>query len=821
MRRSCLAVTTFIALLLLHIPATADVTSADTLGPVTPPLLSDISMYRFVADSDDASALFVNPAGLAARGDKSTLFGGLYQFDRLAEVSAAVSGPNLGLGYLYSNTGVYKSRTYMLGLGGTLLPGLHLGSSLRWNHTDLPLDDRSPFAVDVGFLARPHRYISIGGIFRNVNNPRFAGGRIEESLTGGLSLRPLTERITLSGQGTFIEGTKPGWLFGGRLSVAPGIELYGAYMRNHAIESSDDPYEEFTAGILVSTGRKGTRYVGRSRIGGDYDYGRYGLFIESTPSFKNSILIRERYAETTVGGNYLDEGGGMVLTGSSSNDLHRLLRELESVREDPDIKGLLLKIKPLGGAFIGPVSANLCEIRRAVERVREEGKPVVALLEENAMASELYLASAADRIVMPEESLAGMIGVSLELKRMKRLFGKLGVDWDHYTAGEYKSSFHSYYTDTTTALQAEEIQSLVDESYRLLVEAIAEGRGMSMERALSLADGMIFSPTEAIAEGLVDMTGREKEAKEELGRLAGDDRPGGVSTSRIGRRSYWSDRWKKAPAIAIVGAYGGIRSGKSKRSLFGGGRTMGSETVVKQLKAASRYPGVRAIVFRVDSGGGSGIASNEILIELRRIQEEEGIPVVVSMGNIAGSGGYWISMYGDAIFVDPFTITGSIGVVFMKPVLERLYEKVGITSETFKAGKHADAMSSGRRLTDEEMELLGGHIDEMYDYFIGHVAKGRDMDEEEVRKIAGGRVYMGTQALEIGLVDRLGGLDEAVEHAAELGGVQEDYRTVYFRAFPGLFWNLDEHNPVARVAGSLRSLFGERGYGFDEMLTIY
>jgi protease-4 len=815
------ALLTLIILVPFSGPAGQTYTAADTLGPITPPFLSDISMFRFVADSDDASALFINPAGLAARGNRSTIFGGIYQFDRLSEVSAATAGRHAGIGYLYDDTGSYKSRAYTLGLGGTLLPGFHVGTSLRWNHTDLPVDDRSPFAVDIGFLNRPHRYISIGGVFRNVNNPRFAGGRLDESFTGGISLRPLTERITISGQGDFADSSKPGWLFGGRFSVVPGIELYGAYMRRHAAETSDDPYEEFTAGIVVSPGRTSARYVGRSRIGGDYDYGRYGMFIEGTPSFKHTIFTKKRFAETAAGGDYLDEGGAIVLMGRRSNDLHELLRELKSVREDPDIRGLLLEIKPLAGSFIGPVSANLYEIRCAVERVREAGKPVVALLKEDAMASELYLASAADRIIMPEECLAGMIGVSLELNRMKRLFGKLGVDWDHYTAGEYKSSFHTTYTDTTTALQEEEIQSLVDESYRLLVEAIADGRGMSREKVLSLADGRIFSADEAIEEGLVDMTGREKEAKEELGRLAGEERPGGIPTSNVARRTYWSDRWTKAPAIAIVGAYGGIMPGRSKQDFLRGGRTMGSETVVRQLEAAARYPGVRAIVFRVDSGGGSGTASNEILTEIRRIQEEEKIPVVVSMGNIAGSGGYWISMYGDAIFVDPFTITGSIGVVFRKPVLKRLYEKIGITNEVFKAGEHADVISPGRHLTEEEMELLGGYIEKMYDYFIGHVSKGRDMDEDEVRRIAGGRVYMGTQALELGLVDRIGGMEDAVRYAAELGGAPDDYRTVYFRAFPGLFWNLDARNPAARLARSIGSLLGGGGYGFDEMLTLY
>ncbi len=798
----------------------ADISVADSLGPIVLPFLSDTYSYRFITDADDASALFVNPAGLGVRKDNSTLFGAIYQYDRIAEVPLGLAGSGGGFGYLYQNTGIYTSHTYLFGLGAKLLPGFYAGTSLRWHHSDIHGPDRSPFAVDVGFLSRPHRYVSIGGLFRNVNNPRFIDGRLEESFTGGVSLRPLTERVTLSGQGDFVDNAKPGWLFGGRFMVIPGIEIYGSYARDYSM-ASPDPYEEFTAGIVFALDRRATRYVTRSRIDGEYDYGRYGLMFETADSYKESIFTRKRYAEITIGGAYLDEGGGLALMGDAGKDLHRVLRELEHVRRDSDIKGLFIKVKPIKGSFIGPVSANLNEIREAVVSVRDAGKPVVALLKENATASELYLASAADRIVMPEESVTGMIGVSLELNRMKRLFAKLGIDWDFYTAGEYKSSFHTPYTDTTTALQAEELQSLVDESYRLLVEGIAGGRGISVEKMLSLADGRMFDAEDAIEAGLIDRAGREKEAKEELGRLAGEDRPDRIKTGSIAGRTYREERWTPPPAVAIVGAYGSIRSGKSKRDLISGARTMGPETVTKQLEAAAKNPSVRAIVFRVDSGGGSAIASNDILTALRRIQEEKGIPIVISMANIAGSGGYWISMYGDAIFADPFTITGSIGVVFAKPVIERLYEKAGITNEVFKAGEHADAMSPSRRLTEEEMELLGGYIDGMYDYFLEHVSTSRNIEMSDVKKIARGRVYFGTQAMEIRLIDRLGGLGDAVEHAAAMAGIEEDYRTVYYKAFPGLFWHLDERGIVGLIGRSLGSILGDEGDPFDEVLSVY
>jgi protease-4 len=177
-------------------------------------------------------------------------------------------------------------------------------------------------------------------------------------------------------------------------------------------------------------------------------------------------------------------------------------------------------------------------------------------------------------------------------------------------------------------------------------------------------------------------------------------------------------------------------------------------------------------------------------------------------------------MYGDAIFADPFTLTGSIGAVAAKPVIQRLYERIGITNEVYKAGKYADAWSMRRSMTDEEMELLGAHVDWMYDYFIENVAAGRNLDPDRVREIAGGRVYFGTQALDLGLVDRLGGLKDAVRYAAERAGIADDYRTVYFRAFPGLWSGLDDVSPIG-IVRALRSLLGGGESCFEETLYVF
>lgn len=834
MKRECLAAVA--ALVVLASAAYGGeplASSVDSLAPYTGPFRSDLAANRFVSDVDDASALYVNPAGLAMRSCASTLLMGTYWYDRLSELTTGAGGNGFGFGFSYADNGLFTSRSWSLGLAGKLAPGLGVGASFNWRHTDLPAEHRSPFAIDLGFTMRPSPYLSIGGVWKNVNTPRFADGvaldpisgsrsKLEDSFIGGVSIRPLSERVTISGQAETAHDRKPAWLVGGRIALARGLELFGSYERNTAWYGSE-PYEEWSGGVSIALGSTKVVPSTRSRVNGSADYSRNSLSFEATDAFRrNSLAHAPKYAEVELRGEYLDEGGGFVMMGGGSKDLHGLLRNLESIRRDEDVKGLLLDVGPLGGAFIGPVSGNVHEIREAIQGVRKAGKPVVAYLSEGGSSTEMYVASAADKIVVPRTGTVGMIGVSFEMNRMKRMFEKLGVDFDAYTAGDYKSSFHTIYTDTTTAAQAEEIRSLVGESYRLLVEGIGEGRRIPLEHMKELADGRLFLPDDLLKERLVDAIGWKADAKKELGALAGVAKPDKLETARIKGRTYWSDRWTAPPIVAIVGAYGGIESGKSSRGLRSGSRTMGSETVVKQLKAAAKYPGVRAIVFRVDSGGGSALASDEILDEIRRIQREKKIPFIVSMGNVAGSGGYWISMYGDAIFADPFTVTGSIGVVWFKPVLERLYEKIGMTHETFKEGEHADGMSWSRHLTDDEMTMLDGYIGNMYGFFVDKVAEGRRLAPERVREIGGGRVYLGTQALELKLVDRLGGLTDAIEYAAEKAGIGADYRTAYFKAYPGFFETMSIDVSTTGVLGAVGRLWrGGSSRGFDEMLRVF
>lgn len=803
-----------IASIIVH---SAALRSEETGQPWTYPLRSDIYTYRFVSETDDVSALFVNPAGLAMRPYSSMLLRGAYSYDRMREVTAGLAFPHIGMGYSRLDNGLFKSSSLSLGLAIPVGERFTIGSSMAWNKSDIDLDG-SPFSAGLGFMIRPSRRFSLGGVWNDMNRPGFGGEPIEDRFTLALSLRPFDERLTMSFQADLNDGLKPGYLMGGSLAIIPGIEIYGTYARDLS-RPGDDPYEEFSAGLAFAFDYGRVRTATRMLPDGDRDYSVNSISIERSKAYRKDTLVRkDLFARVEVSGEYLDEGGRFQLVGSKNNNLHTLLRELRNIRDDEDINGLLLSVGNLGGGFIGPVSGNLYEIRQAISQVRSAGKPVVAYLTSGGGASELYLASAADRIVSPQLGTVGNIGVSLEVKRLKNLFNKFGIEWDHSTAGEYKSSFHTQYTDTSTVAQAAEIQGLVNESYRLLTAAIAEGRGISGEKMGRLAQGQIFSPEEAVDEGLIDRVGWKAEAVEELGKLAGRKDPESTPTTDVSGRIYWDDRWAPPPAVAIVGAYGSIEPGKNSLDPIRGSRKMGSSSIVHSLRKASNWPGVRAIVFRVDSGGGSALASDAILEEIRDIQEKRKIPVLISMSNIAGSGGYWISMYGDAIYADPFTITGSIGVVSAKPVLQGLYEKAGINNETFKSGEYSDAFSSARHATEEESVMVEKRISNIYEIFITKVSEGRKIEKEEVYPLAGGRLYLGSQALEAGLVDKLGGLWDAVEAAASMAGIDNDYTTLYFRAFRGFFFNSREISPLG-ILKAARGFWPSGDSDFDRTIS--
>jgi len=372
-------------------------------------------------------------------------------------------------------------------------------------------------------------------------------------------------------------------------------------------------------------------------------------------------------------------------------------------------------------------------------------------------------------------------GLAAEVTFIKGTLDKLGIVADLEHIGDYKSASDLVTRESMSPAHREVVNSLLDDLHDQITKDIARERGWTQEETKSRIDQGPFTSSEALRAGLVDtllfydqMEGLIK-SECALGfacrKYPFEPRNVRISHEAYRKRRYYKYSWAIPPKVAVIFATGSIMSGRSG-SDFIFGDVMGSETISEAIRKAREDNRIKAIIFRVDSGGGSGIASDVILREL--ILAKEAKPVIVSMSDVAGSGGYWISCAGDTILSMPGTYTGSIGVIMGKGSLEGLYEKIGFSIETVKRGNHADFFTSTREFSEEEREVVRRQIKEFYDDFVRKVADQRDMSEQAVHSVAQGRVWTGKQARDNGLVDELGGLNLALAIAKEKANLPQD-----------------------------------------------
>ncbi|MEY9213630.1 signal peptide peptidase SppA [Thermobifida halotolerans] len=453
----------------------------------------------------------------------------------------------------------------------------------------------------------------------------------------------------------------------------------------------------------------------------------------------------------------------------------RLLDVVEGIRRaahDPRVKGLVVKIgsRPIG-------MAKVQELRQAVGMFRRSGRTAVAWSESfgefGPGSIPYYLATAFDEIALLPSGTVGLTGVSAENKFFGEAVEKLGVEYQTGARHEYKTAVNVFTERGFTEPHREASGRIVESFTEQLVEGVSTGRGLSEDTVRSLIDRGPFLAAEALEAGLVDRVAyRDEIYAELLDRWSTPEEPAHLQyVSRYQRTRSLVNRVPAAHRdgyVALVSGVGQIVPGHSRRSPLGGGAAMGSDTVAAAFRAARQDPQVRAVVFRVDSPGGSYTASDVIWREVV-LTRKAGIPVVVAMGEVAGSGGYFVSAGADVIVAQPGTITGSIGVFVGKAVLSGLLGRLGITSDSIDGGRHAGMFSSDRPFHDTEWERVNAILDHIYDDFVAKVAEGRGMTREEVHEVARGRVWTGRDALEKGLVDELGGLETAVRLARDRG----------------------------------------------------
>src|SRR6266850_527427 len=457
------------------------------------------------------------------------------------------------------------------------------------------------------------------------------------------------------------------------------------------------------------------------------------------------------------------------LFGGPEQSLTSLLLQFKKAKVDKRITAILLDIEGSGAGW-----AKSEEIRDAVTDFRSSGKPVYGYME-FGLNKEYYIATACDKIYLAPPGELFITGLAADVMFFRGSLDKLGIYPDIYQIGKYKSAGDMFTQKKMTDAHREYVNSLLDDLFNRYVTAIAQARHKTPDEVRNLIDDAPYGAAKAKEAGLIDETiyhdQLDKQIKAQLG-YKDSDQFAPVRAADYRQVSPESLGLDKGEKIAVIYATGDIGSGRSENSP-GGSQSIGSETLSNAIKDAGEDKTIKAIVIRVDSPGGSGLASDIIWHAVESAKAKK--PVVISMSDVAASGGYYIAAGANKIIAQPSTITGSIGVFAGKPVVKGFYDWLGITNEYVLRGKQAGMFRESEKFTPEERAKFEDLVERMYwEEFIPKVAKGRNKTPEYVDTVAQGRVWTGAQGKERGLVDEFGGLDRAVEVAAELAKIPKD-----------------------------------------------
>lgn len=467
----------------------------------------------------------------------------------------------------------------------------------------------------------------------------------------------------------------------------------------------------------------------------------------------------------------------------------------EKAKTDPAVRGIILEV---GLPEMG--WAKVQQLRRAIANFRASGKKVYAFLEAESLGGYL-VAAACDEVVLAPSGMLLIVGLRADVYYLKDLLSKLGIEADMLHIGKYKTGAETLDRSSMSEEMREVLNSLLDELYEQMAQMIGESRHLTPERVKAIVDQGPFTPPEAKSLNLIDVVGYEDDflqdletsygQKVELVRDYGKKKPAMEQMSFFNIFTLFQ---KPEPAavetgkkkIALVYAVGPVLPGSKEEYPFTE-NLITSDDLINDLKECQKDEQIKAIVMRVDSPGGSGMASDLIWKAVNEVKKEK--PVVVSMSDVAGSGGYYISMAATKIVAEPGTITGAIGVIGGKFILGELYDKIGINSESLSRGQRSHLFSESTKFTDDERRVMLKLLQHFYEMFVAKAAQGRNMSTVDMDAVAQGRAWLGTQAKAHGLVDEIGGLQTAMEIAKELAhiGKDEEISVVVYPKQLGLF----------------------------------
>lgn len=725
----------------------------------------DIWKGMSVATSDNLDALTINPAGLGILRGSQSGFHILSPKDENLDPTYYLASRSDGFGFtLYGSDDLY----YNLAIGSSLGDGLNFG--YRWD---------SHKVHTLGFMYRPESFASFGVMGSYYANPDVLNTRV------GFAVRPLGHRFTVGADvvSSDWQAIEDYDTFKRRSDLSAFIEVQpvdGVFLSVISSEDGDD----LSLNLGFDFGEAGV-YGGFRDLSGSeatqYGFYSHSELMETILKKKNkkdlnyvrmelsNVMIEEPEYRTPFNFNFDINPFSSSFNGTQ---LRTWIDKMDELTADDNIDGLIIDYKFVGGGF-----GKISEVRDALMRFKDSGKKIIVYGQSlNNFSS--YVISMADEVYIAPLGEVDLRGLNLELNFYKGMMDKLDVVGEFEQISPYKTAPDPFLREDMSDAMRENYSEVFDDLYDQFVQGIASGHQWTLQQTKMIIDNGPYMPADAIKAGLITGTMFPEEFEKYIEEF--DDQKVRITKWHdFNSMDEYVHDWREEelPTIAIVYAVGGISSGKSKPGT-GGSSVMGDETIREAVRAARENKDVDAIVFRIDSGGGSALASDNMWYEIYKTtdpEDENHKPFIASMSDVAASGGYYIACQADKIVAYPNTITGSIGVVSGRINFSGLLEKVGISSDRIKYGKHSDFYSNNKLWSDEEKAIVRKGIEDVYNTFKQKVADGRDgLEFDDLDPIALGRIWSGNQAKENGLIDEVGGLDEAITIAKQAAGIAID-----------------------------------------------
>ncbi len=732
-----------------------------------------------VTTVDDLTAANLNPAGLGGVQGGEMAYGlGLLappterQLSTEHSLMAAAGGNGFGAGlalqWLEQEFGGRSIRyhKHSIGLGFDATSMMSVGTAVHFfgSPDSRAIDDLTTF--DVGLQLRPTSFLGLGLVARDVNQP-FASSfeSIPLSLRPGLALRFLDGRLVADGELDWTPRTGR-TVVHPRLNVEPirGLRLFARGGMPLGDQNEGDLTDGWTlsGGVAINLGYAGVRSgVYAEKRPRSAHLTRQSHLIRATTERESSLIpYGGRWIRMPIDSS-LGERSERPLFGAEQRSLLEVQRTMRTIGNDPEIDGIILDIKPNDLGF-----AQAWELRQSIRQLRDADTHVVALLQAPDTTNS-YLAAAADQTwLLPAEPYEPA-GLSTNRLHYAELLDDIGIRAEFIRIGDYKSAPESFVRESPSEASLRQTNAYLDQLFESIVDGLSDGLNKSGDAIREMIDSVPHLPHRAVERGFVDDVVYPDEVHAKLRDTY--DAVASIDDSYV-TASTGNERWNSPAEIAVIHIDGSIIRGQSGRAPLIGQTVTGHKTIRNTVNTLIAAPDVRAAVVRIDSPGGSAVASDLIYRDIRRLASQ--MPVVASMGDVAASGGYYVAAGADTIFATPTTLTGSIGIFAGKFSLGSLADRVGINSRQLQRGETAGNLSPFRPWTSDEKQAVTTSMNYLYELFLEQAAQTRPLDTGELDELARGRVWVGTDAADKKLVDNLGSLTDALRRAERLAELE-------------------------------------------------